>query len=296
MMTDQLLKALAFNDEVRVYIVNFKHTVQEAHQRHDTWHTATAALGRTLVATSLLGANLKGDDRLSVEILGEGPVGRIVTDGDSKGNVRGYIQNPHVALELNASGKLDVAGAVGLPGTLTVRKYITGRDEPFSGQVPLISGELAEDFTYYMAISEQTPSSIGLSVLVNPDESVQAAGGFMIQVLPGATEETISSLEKKIQTIGRFSDQLKQAQDLETLLTYLVGENNYKILEIADVAFYCPCSKERFGQQMQYIGKEELQAMIDEDHGAETVCHYCNEKYTFSKEELQAMIDGDTHV
>ncbi|MBS4455296.1 Hsp33 family molecular chaperone HslO [Tuanshanicoccus lijuaniae] len=296
-MTDKILKALAFDGQVRVFVLDLTQSVDEAHRRHDTWHTATAALGRTLVATSLLASNLKGEDRLSVEILGEGPVGRIITDGDSMGNVRGYIQNPHVALELNSKGKLDVAGAVGLPGTLTVRKYITGTDEPFSGQVPMISGELAEDFTYYMAISEQTPSSIGLSVLVNPDESVAAAGGFMIQVMPGATEETIDTLEQRINAIGRFSDLLDQKKPLEELLEILVGEDNSQILDKHEVAFYCPCSKERFANSLKMIGNSELQTIIDEDGQAETVCHYCNEHYHFSKEELQALLTvGESNV
>lgn len=289
-MTDQILKALAFDGQVRVFVLDLTQSVDEARRRHDTWHTATAALGRTLVATSLLGSNLKGEDRLSVEILGEGPVGRIVTDGDSIGNVRGYIQNPHVALELNDKGKLDVAGAVGLPGTLTVRKYITGADEPFSGQVPLISGELAEDFTYYMAISEQTPSSIGLSVLVNPDESVAAAGGFMIQVMPGATEETLDTLEARIHSLGRFSDLLEQKKSLEELLDILVGENNSQILDKHEVSFYCPCSKERFANSLKMVGKDEIRAMIDEDNGAQTVCHYCNEHYQFTPSELEVLL------
>lgn len=289
-MTDQILKALAYDGHVRVFVLDLTQSVDEAHRRHDIWHTSTAALGRTLVATSLLGSNLKGDDRLSVEILGEGPSGRIVTDGDSMGNVRGYVQNPHVALELNDKGKLDVAGAVGLPGTLTVRKYITGTQEPFSGQVPLISGELAEDFTYYMAISEQTPSSIGLSVLVNPDESVAAAGGFMIQVMPGATDETLDSLEARIQSLGRFSDLLDQKKSLEELLDILVGENNSQILDKHEVGFYCPCSKERFANSLKMIGHDEITAMIEEDHGAQTVCHYCNEHYQFSEDELKALL------
>lgn len=295
-MTDQLLKALAFDGKIRVFVLDLTQTVQEAHVRHDTWHTSTAALGRTLVATALLAANLKGEDRLAVEVSGEGPSGRIVTEGDGKGNLRGYIQNPHVALELNANGKLDVAGAVGLPGTLTVRKYITGNDHPFSGQVPLISGELGEDFTYYMALSEQTPSSIGLSVLVNPDESVAAAGGFMIQVMPDVTEDVIVALEERIAKIGRFSDLLDQGKPLEELLDILVGENNSIILDRFPVQFICPCSKERFANSLKMIGKDEIRAMIEEDHGAETVCHYCNEHYHFSEAELVALIEGDENV
>ena len=291
-MTDQLLKALAYDGHVRVFVLDATQTVNEARERHQTWHTATAVLGRTLAATALLSANLKGTDRLSVEIMGEGPVGRVLTDGDSFGNVRGYVTNPEVALELNAHGKLDVAGAVGLPGSLTVRKYI-GDSEPFSGQVPLVSGELAEDFTYYMALSEQTPSAIGLSVLVNPDETVAAAGGFMIQVMPGATEETISSIEEQIGKLGRFSDRLEEAESMESLLDLLVGPNNSNILAYQDIQFFCPCSKERFAEGLRLVGRAEIEAMIEEDHSAETVCHYCNNHYHFTEEELEALLVND---
>ncbi|MGO4929480.1 Hsp33 family molecular chaperone HslO [Fundicoccus sp. Sow4_D5] len=288
-MTDQLLKALAYDGQVRVFVLDATKTVNEARERHQTWHTATAVLGRTLAATALLSANLKGTDRLSVEIIGEGPVGRVVTDGDAYGHVRGYVTNPEVALELNDQGKLDVAAAVGLPGSLIVRKYI-GDSEPFSGQVPLISGELAEDFTYYMAVSEQTPSAIGLSVLVNPDESVAAAGGFMIQVMPGATEETITAIEERIGSLGRFSDKLEEAESIESLLDLLVGENNSEILAYQDVKFLCSCSKERFTEGLKLIGRKEIEEMIIEDHGAETVCHYCNNHYQFSEEDLEAIL------
>lgn len=294
-MTDQLLKALAYDGHVRVFVLDATQTVNEARERHQTWHTATAVLGRTLAATALLSANLKGTDRLSVEIMGEGPVGRVLTDGDSFGNVRGYVTNPEVALELNAHGKLDVAGAVGLPGSLTVRKYI-GDSEPFSGQVPLVSGELAEDFTYYMALSEQTPSAIGLSVLVNPDETVAAAGGFMIQVMPGATEETISAIEAQIGKLGRFSDRLEEAESIESLLDLLVGPDNSNILAYQDVQFFCPCSKKRFAEGLRLVGRAEIEAMIEEDQSAETVCHYCNNHYHFTEEELEALLVNDDSV
>lgn len=288
-MADQLLKALAYDGQVRVFVLDATNTVNEARERHETWHTATAVLGRTLAATALLAANLKGTDRLSVEIIGEGPVGRIMADGDANGNVRGYVTNSKVALELNDKGKLDVAAAVGLPGTLVVRKYI-GDSEPFSGQVPLVSGELAEDFTYYMALSEQTPSSIGLSVLVNPDETVAAAGGFMLQVMPGATDETIDALEKRIASLGRFSDELESSESIEALLDLLVGEGNAQILDYLPIKFLCPCTKERFAQGLQSIGRQEIEAMIAEDQGAEVVCHYCNNHYDFTEDELNALL------
>ncbi|UUX32881.1 Hsp33 family molecular chaperone HslO [Fundicoccus culcitae] len=289
-MADKLLRALAFDKQIRVYVVDATQMVAEAQQRHKTWHTATAALGRTLVATTLLAGTLKGDDRITVEILGDGPIGHIVADGNASGDIRGYVANPEVALALNADGKLDVAAAVGLPGTLVIRKYI-GDSEPFSGQVPLISGELAEDFTYYMALSEQTPSSIGLSVLVDTDETVKVAGGFMIQVMPGATEETIATLENRLAKLGRFSDLLDKGLTLEMLLGELVGEDQYEILTETAVRFYCDCSKERFAKSLMSVGRQELEAMIHEDHGAEVVCHFCNEHYQFNEAELQALID-----
>lgn len=292
-MTDQLIKALAFDGQVRLFVLDATKAINEAQKRHQTWHTASAVLGRTLIATGLLAANLKGQDRLSVQIKGTGPVGQVVAEGNGKGQVRGYVSNPQVALELNAKGKLDVAGAVGLPGILQVTKYID-QGQPFSGQVALISGELGEDFTYYMATSEQTPSAIGLSVLVNPDESIASAGGFMVQVMPGASEETISLLEKNIQSIHSLSDLIDQTQDLNQMIQALVG-TSYKLVDQFPVSFVCPCSKASFGRSLQGLDKEMMTQLIEEDHGAEVVCHYCNNKYQFSEAELRILRDEAPH-
>lgn len=288
-MTNQLLTALAYGGQVRALVLDSTQIAQEAQQRHDTWHTATAALGRTLAAAILLGANSKGQERVRVEITGSGPVGNIIAEGDGKGNVRGFVSNPYVALELNAMGKLDVAKAVGLPGTLTVRKLL-GTKELFSGQVPLVSGELAEDFTYYMAVSEQTASCIGLSVLVNQDETVAASGGFMLQIMPGATEETIDDLEQRIAELARFSDLLESQTSLENLLDLLVGKGNSEIIAKTSVQFHCQNDKAHFEKGLLSIGKEEIEAIIEEDHGAEIVCHYCNDKFQFSEEELRDLL------
>ena len=288
-MSDQLLTALAFDGQLRVLVLDATGVVQEAVNRHKTWHTATAVLGRTMVGTLLLASNSKGDERLRVEILGTGPVGRIIAEGDAYGHVRGFVSNPQVALELNAIGKLDVAGAVGMPGNMAVRKLL-GNKELFSGQVPLVSGELAEDFTYYMAVSEQTASCIGLSVLVNPDESVAKSGGFMIQVMPGATDETIDFIEKRIADLGRFSDLLESQPSLEALLDLLVGPGNSEVLSKKDVSFHCGCSKEAYGHGIQSLGRKEIQAMIDEDGGAEVVCHYCENHYDYGAQDLEAII------
>lgn len=288
-MADQLLKALAYDGQIRVLVLDSTEVVREAHRRHQTWHTATAVLGRTLAATILLSANLKGEERLSVEILGAGPVGRIMAEGDSNGNVRGFVSNPQVALELNRFGKLDVARAVGLPGVLTVRKLL-GKKEIFSGQVPLTSGELAEDFTYYMAVSEQTASSIGLSVLVNQDETVAASGGFMLQVMPGATDETLDDLEQRINELGRFSELLESQESVEDLLDLLVGKGNSEILEKIPVQFYCPNDRAFFEKGLLSIGRDEIEAMIVEDKGAEVVCHYCNDHFDFTEADLRQLL------
>ena len=290
-MADSLLKALAYNDEIRVYVINATEMVEEARKAQDSWSVATAALGRTMVATTMLGATLKNEqDKLTVRVQGDGPVGGIVVDTNMHGETKGYLQNPHVSLALNEEGNLDVKGAVGTEGFLAISKD-QGLKRPFVGQVPLVSGELGEDFTYYMAVSEQTPSSFGLSVLVNPDESVQVAGGFMIQVLPGVSEETIDQIEQSLQEMTPISTILAEDPSLTNLLDHLVGEDNYRVLEEMPVSFTCDCSKEKFGETIISLGKEEIQAMIDEDGGAEAECHFCRTKYVYTIEELEKLKD-----
>ena len=290
-MTDSLIKALAYNQEIRIYVINATDMVEEARKVHDTWSTVTAALGRAMIGTTLLGATLKNEqDKLTVRINGDGPVGHIVVDSNMHGETKAYAANPHVNMELNEKGKLDVKGVVGENGMFTVSKN-QGLKTPFTGQVPIVSGELAEDFTYYMAVSEQTPSAFGLSVLVNPDESVRVAGGFMIQVLPGASDETIDALEKTIQQIPQVSDTLDKNNDLESILVQLVGEENYQILEEMPVSFKCDCSKERFSKAIISLGQNEIEQMIDEDDGAEAVCHFCQSKYQFDAVELETLIE-----
>ena len=290
-MTDSLIKALAYNQEIRIYVINATDMVEEARKVHDTWSTITAALGRAMIGTTLLGATLKNEqDKLTVRINGDGPVGHIVADSNMHGETKAYAANPHVNMELNEKGKLDVKGVVGENGMFTVSKN-QGLKTPFTGQVPIVSGELAEDFTYYMAVSEQTPSAFGLSVLVNPDESVRVAGGFMIQVLPGASDETIDALEKTIQQIPQVSDTLDKNNDLESILVQLVGEENYQILEENPVSFKFDFSKERFSKEIISLGQNEIEQMIDEDDGAEAVCHFCQSKYQFDAVELETLIE-----
>ncbi|MBF0780000.1 MULTISPECIES: Hsp33 family molecular chaperone HslO [unclassified Granulicatella] len=289
-MADYLVKALAFNGQVRAFAVDATQTVAQAQQRHDTWHTSSAALGRTMVGAILLGYNLKDKEKLTVIVDGNGAGGKIVVDSNGQGHVRGYIQNPKVALPLNNKGKLDVRGAVGTSGTLTVRKDL-GLKEPFSGQVPIIDGELGEDFTYYMAVSEQTPSCIGVSVLVDTDDCIRTSGGFMVQVMPGATDETISEIEQRVQKMPQISDLMDSGCTPEEILEWVLGKENIKFLDKLPVKFQCDCSRERFEAGLITLGKEELLTIKQEDNQAEVVCHYCNDKYHFTAEDLQRLID-----
>ncbi|GEK91612.1 Hsp33 family molecular chaperone HslO [Alkalibacterium kapii] len=287
-MEDKLIKALAYDDQIRIYVMNATNMVKTAQRKHETWSAATAALGRAMVGTTLLGATLKGDEKLTVRIEGNGPVGYILVDSNGKGETKGYIKHPEVSLPLNEHGKIDVKGAVGTEGMLTVSKDLNMKN-PFVGQVPLISGELGEDFTYYMANSEQVPSAIGLSVLIDPDETVKAAGGFMIQVLPNASEETIQKIETAIADLPLISKLMDDGETPEKILARLVMNESARILETMPVSFKCQCSKDRFKDAIVSLGESEIQAMIDEDHGADAVCHFCRTNYHFSEEELTAL-------
>lgn len=289
-MEDYLLKALCFEGQIRAFAVNATETIAEAQRRHDTWNTSSAALGRTMVGSLMLGAMNKGEDKITVKVQGDGPGGSIVVCSDGHGNVKGYIQQAHISLPLNDKGKIDVRGVVGRNGSLTVIKDL-GLKEAFSGQVPLVSGELGEDFTYYLANSEQVPSAVGLSVLVDNDDSIKAAGGFMIQVMPDATDETIAEIEKRIAEIPFVSRLIEQGENPEEILNRLLGQENVKILEKMPVQFHCDCTKEKFSSAILSLGKTEIQEMIDEDHGAEAVCHFCNTKYQFEEADLTALLE-----
>lgn len=289
-MSDYLVKSLAFDGQIRAYAVDATETVSTAQKLHDTWSAASAALGRSLVGTLLLAsASLQGDETMTVKINGNGPVGGIVVDGNANGTVKGYVQNPHVHLPLNDKHKIDVKGAVGTEGFLAVTKDL-GLKEPFTGQVPLVSGELGEDFTYYLAKSEQIPSSVGLSVFVNSDNSIETAGGFMIQVMPGAKEETISQIEKRLAEIPMVSEMMRDGKKPEDILNEILGAENVKILDKMPVSYHCDCSRERFLGVLTSLPTDQLQEMVDEDHGAEAVCHFCGKKYQFTEDELRKII------
>lgn len=289
-MADYLVKSLVAGGMFRAYAVDATNTVAEAQRRHDTWSAATAALGRTLIGTTLLSTSLlKGDEKLTVKVNGHGPVGAIVVDGNANGTVKGYLQYPHTSLPLNAKHKLDVKKAVGTQGMLTVTKD-QGLGQPYTGQVPLISGELGEDFTYYLAKSEQIPSSVGVSVFVEPDNSVKVAGGFMIQVMPGATDEAIARLEKRLKEMPMVSELLLDGQKPEDILRLLFKDEEIQILQKLPVAFKCDCSKDRFAAALASVSATAIQEMIDQDHGAEAVCHFCGNKYQFSEDDLREIL------
>lgn len=289
-MADYLIKSLIADGMFRAYAMDATDTVAEAQRRHDSWSAATAALGRTLIGTVLLSTSLlKGDEKLTVKVDGHGPVGAIVADGNADGTVKGYLQYPHTSLPLNPKHKLDVKKAVGTNGMLTVTKD-QGLGQPYTGQVPLVSGELGEDFTYYLAKSEQIPSSVGVSVFVEPDNTVKVAGGFMIQVMPGASDEAIARLEKRLKEMPMVSELLLDGQKPEDILRLLFPDEDIQILQKLPVEFKCDCSKDRFASALASVSADAIQEMIDQDHGAEAVCHFCGNKYQFSEDDLRAIL------
>ncbi|WP_313235642.1 Hsp33 family molecular chaperone HslO [Sporosarcina ureae] len=282
-MNDYLVKAVAYQNQVRAYAVNSTTTVAEAQRRHAAWPTAADALGRSMTAGLILGSMLKGEEKVSVKINGGGPLGTIIVDSNAKGEVRGYVSNPQIAIELNEVGK-----AVGTNGLLTVSKDV-GLMYPFVGQIPLISGEIGEDYTSYLAKSEQTASAVGVGVLVNPDYTVKAAGGFIIQLMPGADEEVIFRIEERMKVIAPLSSILEEGSTPEQILEHVLGPENVTVLESMPVQFQCQCSLDRISNAIISLGREEIQDMIQTDGQAEANCHFCNETYHFNTEQLEAL-------
>lgn len=283
-MKDYIVKAFALEGNVRAYAIHATQLVNELQKRHDTWPTASAALGRAAMTGAMMGAMLKGNEKLTIQITGNGPIGQIVIAANAKGEVRGYVTNPTVDLPLNDKGKLDVASAVG-EGYIYVIKDL-GLKEPYRGSIPIISGELGEDFTYYFARSEQTPSAVAVGVLVNPDFSIRAAGGFIIQILPGLSDENIDILEKRIANFSSISSLIEKGLKPEEILERLF-EDELQILDKTELHFKCTCSNQRIEDMLFSLGKEEIEDMIEKEGEAEIVCQFCNSKYYFSKEDLE---------
>ncbi|RED53069.1 Hsp33 family molecular chaperone HslO [Cohnella lupini] len=286
-MKDELVRGTAWNGGLRVFAARTTALVSEMQRRHDTFPTATAALGRTATVAAMMGVMLKGKEKLTIQVKGDGPLGQIVMDANAEGEVRGFVDNPHIHLPSNSEGKLDVAGVVGRTGYLHVTKDL-GLKEPYRGSVPIISGELAEDFTLYFAESEQSPSAVGLGVLVNTDNTVAHAGGFIVQVLPGLPEEQLVRLERAIAAMPHVTALLDQGETPESILGFLVGDD-LTIHQTVEPVFQCHCSRDRFEKVLITLGQKELRSLIEEDGQAELHCHFCNEKYLFEADELEAL-------
>ncbi|AHC17831.1 Hsp33 family molecular chaperone HslO [Paenibacillus polymyxa] len=285
---DRLIRGTAMDGRVRAFAVRTTQLVEELRRRHDTYPTATAALGRTLTAGAIMGSMLKGKERLTIQVKGDGPIGQIVVDANAVGEVRGYVTEPHVHLPSNSMGKLDVAGAVGSEGFIHIIKDL-GLKEPYRGSTPIISGELGEDFTYYFAKSEQTPSAVGLGVLVDTDNTVIVAGGFIIQLLPGLNDDEITAIENAVGSIPPVTALLDQGLELDEMLRWMLPD--VRILDELDIHFQCECSRERVEKTLISLGESELEQLIEEEGQAEVVCHFCNEAYQFNKDELQNLLD-----
>lgn len=280
-----IIHALAADGNIRLAVITASDIVEQARQIHGLSPTATAALGRTLLGTSLLGNDLKGEnDTVTVRISGGGPIGNVVAVSDSSGNVRGYADVPSADLPNRSDGKLNVGGLIGKDGTLTVSRDL-GMREPYIGSVALVSGEVAEDFTAYLAESEQTASACGLGVLVGTDRSVLAAGGFLVQLLPGAPEELITTLEDNIFLMDQLTTILREDGAQEVMNQVLKGLNP-QILSTETVSYRCPCTRLRLSAALRSVGAEALQELAGEGTPAEVICQFCGKNYTFTPEEL----------
>ena len=284
-MSDKLGKALTKG--VRVYAAVTTDLVNEAIRRHDCYPVAAAALGRTMTGALLLAANLKNKEALTVNIRGNGPLKNITADAVPEGFVRGYVADPHVELPLNDKGKLDVGGGVG-QGLVTVTRF-TGLREPMRGSSEIVTGEIAEDLTNYLYVSEQTPSSIGLGVLVDTDFSAKAAGGFIIQPMPDADEETISRLEENLQKLRPVTTMIDEGKDAREIILEIMNGFEMEFLTTTDLAFRCQCSKERLEDVLLNLNHDDMESLIA-DGQAEVCCHFCGEKYHFTREELQHLL------
>ena len=289
-MSDQLVRPSSTEGFVKAAAVSTRALTERARQIHQTSPVATAALGRLLAAGSMMGNELKGDgSSVTLRIKGDGPLGTLLVVADNEGNVRGYVTNPQVELPLRADGKLDVGGAVGHEGTLTVIKDLHMK-EPYVGTIDLLGGEVAEDIAGYFVESEQIPTACGLGVLVDRDQSVKSAGGYLIQLMPGATEDTIVKVERGIMAAGPVSALLEQDPDPEHLLRAVMSDFDLKILETQPVSYKCYCSRERVERALISLGRKELEEMLREQGGCQLSCQFCDTVYDFSKEDLERLL------
>jgi len=288
-MNDYIVRATAADSQIRAFAITSRNLVEEARKRHNTSPVATAALGRLMTAGAMMGAMMKGEqDMLTLQIQCGGPIGGLTVTADAHANVKGFVNHPDVLLPPNAKGKLDVGGALGL-GILNVIKDM-GMKEPYVGQTELKTGEIADDLTYYFANSEQVPSSVGLGVLMEKDNTVKQAGGFIIQLMPFAEDAVIDKLEKKLNSMESVTSYLDRGFTPEQLLDELLGEFGLEILDQMDTQFYCNCSKERVEKVIASVGRKELNEMIQEGRPIEVKCHFCNTAYEYTIEDLKKII------
>lgn len=288
-MADYLVRATAGNAQIRAFACTTRQMAETARQIHNSSPVVTAALGRLLAASCMMGSMLKGEkDLLTLQVSGDGPMGGMTVTADAAGNVKGYANVPDVILPANAIGKLDVAGAVG-KGFLNVIKDM-GLKEPYVGQTTLQTGEIAEDLTYYFATSEQVPSSVGLGVLMEKDNTVKQAGGFIIQLMPFAEEEIIAKLEENLQKVTSVTSLLNEGKTPEEILSVLLEGLNVEFTDTMPVQYACNCSKERVEKALISLGRKELSEMVADGESIEVNCHFCNKNYVFTVEDLKAMM------
>lgn len=288
-MSDCIIRATAAGQSIRAFACDLTETAEEAHRRHGTSPVVTAALGRLLAACAMMGSGMKGeDDLLTLMIRSNGPIQGLTVTADSHGNIKGYPLVPDVEIPRKGPGKLDVGGAVG-SGTLTVIQDL-GLKEPYSGQIELQTGEIAEDLAYYFTVSEQTPSAVGLGVMVDTDCTVKHAGGFILQLMPDTPEEVIAALEKKLADLPQVTSLMEQGLGPEEILTELVGDLGFEITERLPVRFFCNCSEERIAAALATLKDSDLQEMIDDGETIEVKCHFCNSAYHFTVEQLKEIL------
>lgn len=288
---DYIVRASLANDSVRAFAISSTHLVAEARERHRTLPVVTAALGRLLSAGAIMGCMMKGDkDIVTVSLKGDGPAGYITVTADSHGHVKGFPGNPNVDIPRKYAGKLDVGAAVG-KGLLTV-SYDLGLKEPYSGQVEIQTGEVAEDLAYYFTVSEQLPSAVGLGVMVDTDSSVKHAGGFIVQLLPDAPEDVIELLEKKLANLEPVTTMMEQGMTPEDMLSYIFEGVDVEFTERHDVEFYCDCSKEKVKRALAAISDKDLQDIVNDDEDIEVKCYFCNTTYKFSIADIKDILSS----
>lgn len=293
-MGDYIIRAVTADGSLRAFAADTTFLVNKAHQMHKTYPIASAALGRLLTAASMMGTMLKSKgDTITLQLTGNGPIGRVMAVSDFEGNVKGYADNPLVDLPNNDAGKLNVGGAVGKDGYLTVIRDF-GLKEPYIGRVPLVSGEIGDDLTSYFAVSEQTPSTVGVGVLVDVDLSVKCSGGFIVQVMPEAVDADIDKLEENLSKIKSVTKMMEDGSTPEDMLKALLNGFDYEITEKRSVEYRCDCSRERVERAIISLGKKEIKKIIDEDGQAELTCHFCDNVYKFDKEELTSLLNTAT--